>query len=57
MNHYDLWIADIEGYEFSTTAKTPGKAKYQFYQYLQFGIWEMDFSYFLRIVRCKKVNV
>lgn len=56
MNCYDLWLDNIEGYEFSTTANTPGKAKRQYYQYLQFGVWETDYKTFLKYARYRKVN-
>lgn len=37
-------------------AETAGKAKYDYYLYLQDGIWEVDFREFLKHVNCKKVG-
>lgn len=38
-------------------AETPGKAKYQFYRYLQDGIWEIDFKTFLKYAWVEKIGV
>ncbi|MFR9694771.1 hypothetical protein ACL02V_29100 [Bacillus mobilis] len=56
MNSYKLWLDGDEEFKHTELAETPGKAKYQFYKYLQDGIWETDFNTFLKYVRCRKVR-
>jgi len=38
-------------------AETSGKAKYQYYQYLQDGIWEAPFREIVKHLKCKKVGL
>lgn len=38
-------------------AETPSKAKYQFYKYLQDGIWECDFETFLKYAWVEKIRI
>ncbi|WP_190325364.1 hypothetical protein [Bacillus cereus] len=37
MNSYKLWLDGEEEFKHTELAETPGKAKYQFYKYLQDG--------------------
>ncbi|WP_432701999.1 hypothetical protein [Lysinibacillus sphaericus] len=37
-------------------AATPGKAKYQYYRYLQDGIWEAPFGEIVKHMKCKKIG-
>ena len=51
MNSYKLWLDGDEEFKHTELAETPGKAKYQFYKYLQDGVWETDFKTFVKYVR------
>jgi hypothetical protein len=55
---YELWF-EFKDWECRHTeiAETPAKAKYQFYQYLQDGVWETDFKTFVKSVKCKKKGI
>lgn len=43
--------------EHTEIAETPGKAKYQYYQYLQDGIWEAPFGEIVKHMQCKKIGL
>ncbi|MED2737729.1 hypothetical protein [Bacillus toyonensis] len=58
MFQYELWF-EFKDWECRHTeiAETPGKAKYQFYRYLQDGVWKTDFKTFVKSVKCKKKGI
>lgn len=53
---FNVWI-DGEDWKHIEIAESYGKAKYQYYQYLQDGIWEAPFDEIVKHLRCKKVGL
>lgn len=52
---FEVWI-NGEDYKHIEIAETHGKAKYQYYQYLQDGLWEAPFGEIVKHLRCKKIG-
>lgn len=56
MNEYELSIGSDEWCRHTEIALTAGKAKYDYYRYLQDGLWETDFGTFVKKANCRKIR-
>lgn len=56
MFYFELWI-DGDDHRHTEIAESHGKAKYQYYEYLQDGIWEAPFGEIIPHLRCRKIGL